>query len=478
MKYSQYQEAIFKAVKDGMRSILVNAVAGSGKTTTIVEIAKQLVGFNCAFVAFNKHIADELKTRLSSMPFVGTTHSLGLKAVKRAYPRARVDVRKVWNMIQEHYLFQNKQGKINAFATCKLLSLVRNTLANYEDVDALRELCAKYDITFAKVGESKQDREDITDSILSAIPSFMDEIIQSSKYVIDFDDMLFLPAMGLVECQKFDIVLVDEVQDYNRAQVLLTQKSVKEGGRVIAVGDKRQAIYGFRGADSNSFTYLKDTFNAIELPLSISYRCPKAHVSLASSIVPEIEAAETAKDGEVINLAGDDLHKELPDNALVIARRNAPLIPYALKLLKAGRKAVVKGKDLGKNLIQLIESFDAKDVCDLLAKVDAWRVQEMAKYQGKPDMQDTIADKASVIEAFCQDVASVADVIQRIDSLFNDEERKAITLSTIHRAKGLEADYVAILEPGKLKTSEAGIEELNCTYVAYTRSKRTLAMVS
>src|SRR5690606_18120963 len=100
--------------------------------------------------------------------------------------------------------------------------------------------------------------------------------------------------------REFDNVLVDEAQDLNVAQRILIRRMLKEGGRLIAVGDPRQAIYGFRGADSDSFRLIGEEFNATDLPLTVTFRCPKAVVAQAQRYVSHIQAHETAPEGEVI----------------------------------------------------------------------------------------------------------------------------------------------------------------------------------
>lgn len=493
VNYSIYQTAIFEAVKTSAKSIIVNAVAGSGKTTTIIELLRLLSG-KVAFVAFSTLIASELKKRLGNgADMVCTTHAMGRAAIVRALGRVKVmgGGRDKWGKSQpckimdyilaNNPLFDNPQGYANKKAVKRLLSIIRNTLANYQDAESLSLLMAQYDIRFLKIASSESEdgrKVDITDKLLANVPAWMDESISMGmRGMIDFDDMLYLPAIGKFECPKYDVLLIDEVQDYNAAQIALTKASVAPNGRIIAVGDRRQAIFGFRGASANAFDILKEMFGAIELPLSISYRCPKSHVRLASALVPEIEHAENAEEGEVITYTSDKLADSLPDKALVIARRNAPLVPHALKLIKAGRKAIVKGKRVADNLIWLIKNMEASTVSQLIEKTEAWKTAELAKWTKKPDIQDTIIDKAEIILALCEACATVNEVLSRLDSLFSDGEA-AITFSTIHRAKGLEAEYVAILESGKLAQASEALEELNCTYVAYTRSKRTLAMVS
>jgi ATP-dependent exoDNAse (exonuclease V) beta subunit len=88
---------------------------------------------------------------------------------------------------------------------------------------------------------------------------------------------------------------------------MLIKKSLRASGRLIAVGDKKQAIYGFRAADVKSLDLIRSDFDCVELPLSISYRCPTKVIELAKEFSPDIEASSTAAEGMIVttNLSYD-----------------------------------------------------------------------------------------------------------------------------------------------------------------------------
>ena len=87
MRYSKYQEEIFNEVEKGNSNLVINAVAGSGKTTTIVECCKRLSceRDNVKFLAFNKSIVQELESRIGSYADVSTMHAFALSIIKKAY---------------------------------------------------------------------------------------------------------------------------------------------------------------------------------------------------------------------------------------------------------------------------------------------------------------------------------------------------------------------------------------------------------
>ncbi len=101
--------------------------------------------------------------------------------------------------------------------------------------------------------------------------------------------VLWLPHLWNLQPSKCDWVAVDEAQDVSPAQLDLILKMRGRGGRMIWVGDKNQAIFGFAGALSDSIDRIIEATHAIVLPLSICYRCPVSHIKLAQEVVPSIE---------------------------------------------------------------------------------------------------------------------------------------------------------------------------------------------
>ena len=89
----------------------------------------------------------------------------------------------------------------------------------------------------------------------------------------NFDDLLYLAVKDGISLPKFDFIFVDEAQDTNAIQRALLRKIMKKTSRVVVVGDPAQAIYGFRGADSESMNLIAEEFDCKRLPLSISCRC-------------------------------------------------------------------------------------------------------------------------------------------------------------------------------------------------------------
>ena len=246
-----------------------------------------------------------------------------------------------------------------------------------------------------------------------------------------------------------------------------------------------QAIYGFRGADSESLNNIAKTFNATRLPLSISYRCPKKIVAEAQRYVSHIESHESAPEGEVEQFGIYSTQMFKP-NDMVVCRNTAPLIKLAYKLISAKIPATIMGRDIGKGLTTLINKLKPKGLDALETKLIEWRTKETAKALAKDAEANlsNIEDKFEIINMFiqCSGADTVPGLIIAIENLFGDKAVDAVILCTIHRAKGLEADRVFILDSWLLPSKYAKkpwqrVQENNLIYVAITRAKKSLFYV-
>ena len=282
MKYTEQQEEIFHAIVETESHVIVNAGAGTGKTSTIVEAANRIDSNNAAFLCFNKSIQTELQNRLPDNVDAKTFHAFGFAAIRNAGVRTKVDGRKT------HYIVQELLGKdYYTQPLCKLISLIKGSLVDATDKPAIRRLIDEYNIVFESSREENQ--------AIGAIPAILN-LTKSQTNKIDFDDMIWLPLVNNYPMPHYDILFVDEAQDFNEAQRELISRVVN-GGRCVIVGDPNQAIYGFRGADSNSMNMFKQRLmkesdrKITELPLSISWRCPTTVVKEANRYVADFHHA-------------------------------------------------------------------------------------------------------------------------------------------------------------------------------------------
>lgn len=475
---SKYQQAIFDWVKnwDGSNALVVEALAGSGKTTTGVEMLKLLPeGIDAIFVAFNKHIATELVKRVPRGVQVRTYHALGFAGVRETYGNVRVDGRKI-RYILEDVLNKDIHGHLFGKVS-QIVSLVKANLTGTSD-EELMEIVDYHGI------ELNGDEYVIFEAVRAVIA-------RSAKdtNTIDFDDMCWMPVYFDLPMKKYDLVFIDEAQDTNKAQIALALKSVKEGGKIIAVGDRYQSLYGFRGADADAIPNLIESLDAEVLPLSITYRNPRKVVELCNNVFPNIplEAWDNAQEGEVKSVLKHDFIANAQAGDMVLCRTNAPLVEPCFALIRAGKKATIRGRDIGKNLRDLIQkTVKQKKVAtltDLLHELNEYCRKEVAKLLAaeKNSQAQAIEDKVDTIIALADGLDSIFDLETRIDAIFSDEI-EGVVFSTVHRAKGLESDVVYILRsdllPHPMAKKDWELEqERNIEYVAYTRTRRILAIV-
>jgi superfamily I DNA/RNA helicase len=310
----------------------------------------------------------------------------------------------------------------------------------------------------------------------------------------DFSDMVFLPNHLNLQTQKYDIVFIDECQDLNACQRELMKKAIKpDTGRFIAVGDPAQAIYGFAGADSDSFQKLIDIPNTITLPLSVCYRCGSDIIDYAKKLMPQIEASPNAKKGLIDN---NFSYKNIVKGDMVICRNTMPLVALCMKYLSKGIKAYVMGTDISASLITMIEScrrkteeFSCENIFARIYKEKNKLVKNIMNKEKCTEQEAnenslviSFSDKISTLETLSNGCLTGDDLIAKLKVIFSDDA-DGICLSTIHKSKGLEADRVFIIHSELMPSKHAKkdweqAQEKNLMYVAYTRAKSVLGFVT
>lgn len=472
--WSPLQKNIFDFVESGQGNAIISAVAGSGKTTTIVEAVKRAKG-QTLFLAFNKAIADELKGRGVN---ARTFHSICWSSVLNALKISQPTIDKL-RQINKSYMTKGDLFMYGYFVE-KLVSLGRQIGIDClvpDSVDQWRSIISHHDMSL------ENDRANISRAIELARITLSKS---NSSKMVDFDDMLYLTVRNKISLPKFDFVFVDEAQDTNSIQREILRKLMKPSSRLVAVGDASQAIYGFRGSDSDSMKNIKDEWNAIELPLSITYRCPKSVVEYAKTWVDEIVAHDAAEEGEVVELGDTWDHTTFNCNDMVICRRTAPLVDTAFSLIKSGVPARVLGKDIGIGLKALVKRMQPTSLTNLEVNLKRHLEKETMKFNelDEPEKIAALRDRVEslfAIIASMKDTATVQDLNEVIDRLFS-ESSNCVILCTIHKAKGLEADRVFWLDrsgcPSKWARKDwMRVQEDNLCYVATTRAKKSLFLL-
>jgi DNA helicase-2/ATP-dependent DNA helicase PcrA len=491
---SPQQEVIFEWVRDPdgahptliepSRNAMIEAVAGAGKTTTLIEVC---------------HL---LNMQVSSSTF----HSIGFRAWQNAVGQVKVNSSKVEDLMEEHDVPRHLRAFVG-----KLVSLAKQrgigtslTLGSTQNDEDWIEIIEHFDLE-----ELLPQFSSVEEGITTA-RSILHESIAEADKVVDFEDMIYMPLQAGVQIPQFDWVLVDEYQDTNPTRRELARRMLAEGGRFVGVGDPHQAIYGFTGADNDAMDLGVRLFDCVRLPLTVTYRCPKAVVRHAQQWVSHIQAHPSAPEGAVRSITlkefsqildltgtgrgfGNKTTDVLSVSDAILCRNTRPLIETAFDLIRRRIPCHVEGRDIGQGLISLVKKWKGVQRIDQLRdKLEEYLEMETRKFlkRGRKDKAASLQDKVGTLMVFMQslhDNDTTYKLIESINSLFKDTEtgKKAatVTLSTIHKAKGREWKRVYWLGRNTLQPSPYArqawelAQEWNLCYVAATRPMEELIEV-
>lgn len=467
------QQAIIEAARTTKDNLLINALAGAAKTSTLVMIANALPTEPMLSLAFNKRIAVEMTSRLPGHVMCKTLNAIGHGVWAQASSKRLIlNARKSYEILKGLIDGLRRTEKGEAYETfsdtLKLIGAAK--LAGYvpEKSPAGRRLISCNEF-WADVDEDLAESRTLVDSAL------MESITQAYRGIIDFDDQIYMPTLFGGTFPRFPLVLVDEAQDLSSINHAMLDKLVVQ--RLIAVGDPFQSIYAFRGAMSTSMATLRERFSMREMNLSISFRCPRAIVERARFRAPHMQWPEWAEEGRV-NAPVEWTSTIIPDGAAVICRNNAPLFRLAFTLIRAGRGVTVVGSDIGPALVKALKKLGPEDMTyeQSSKAIDAWEAERLRKAKAKAATKD----KAECLRVFLNVGGSLAGAIAYAESIF--KSAGPIQLLSGHKSKGLEYDYVFHLDPSRIpspyaETDDEIEQELNIRYVIETRAKKSLTLI-
>jgi DNA helicase-2/ATP-dependent DNA helicase PcrA len=483
---SPYQRAIFDWIKNGKGSAIVNAVAGAGKTTTIVKALELIPATQrVTFLAFNKKIATELQARVPQHVKAATFHSQGFNAWRAIKENVQSpDGNKVRALMRQNL----SQVEASAFGTpaVNLVSKAKSMGVGVllpDEAKTWFDIASHFDIELPESEGARQRTIQAAQMLLRASV----ELADAERSVIDFDDMLYMPLLRNTPLRKVDWLFVDEAQDTNGVQLALLGRMLAKDGRLVAVGDPHQAIYGFRGADAMAMENIRAKFSCRELPLTISYRCAQTVVRLAQTLVPSIEASPSATQGEVLETTLEQAQFRNTD--VVICRNTAPIVELAYNLIGKGVGCKVLGREIGQALSTLVDKMKSHNLEELSERLGKFLDREQAKFQalGQEDRAEAVQDKVDCIRAIAnflpETQRTIHDLKAAIEHMFSDSGEGLLTLCTAHKSKGFEWERVFIYEANLMPSKWAKqqwqqIQEKNLMYVAWTRAKKTLVFIT
>lgn len=541
------QLKVFDAISETQDNYIVNSKAGGGKTTLLkAMIFLFLKGSKIFIVAFNKHIAETINNSGvldSKAQGVSTSHGLGFSMlIKHRYGRdIDVDSGKVRRIINHEMdlLLSSNHEQINQSIYAKYLSigtldklreffdflktpvkgtkklLNKTALINWQieivgackktltepTLENLESLINTYRLNLLLLNVEAgwiPLQKILEKAVLLVIPEILEKSdqIYEKKGLVDYDDMIYLPNKLNLPAISKDALLVDECQDLNIAQITLIEKYYNLGARIIAVGDPRQSIYGFQYAVPGCWDELKRRFNLTEIEMNYTYRCGKNIVNyiVDNGYHNNFVAYEKNSQGYVEHIKQASLVWKLQAGDLVVSRMNAPLVRLCVSLYLHKKPAKIRGRaDLFWELINMLKPYhETQNDWDGQEGFNNWnqatnkKIQEL-KDNGQESLADILADKAECICILMNDIgdkcSSFAMFEKSVKELFTDESNGGIILSSIHRAKGDEADTVYVLGYSNLPYTNKAVsdwelqQEENLLYVALSRAKNNLFLV-
>lgn len=524
LQLSTYQQNIMDAFDNTQDNLFISALAGTGKTFTLVELSKHITDKSkkAVFIAFNKSIQLELSDKITNPIFkTYTFNALGycilLKNAELQKIKVSLDTYKtnhiVYNITKNHftaYDFESKYEIINDLMTlwelCKVKDVDLSSIQGVKKVIAINNLFVglnDLDEVYTVLLEIKQENMRLFEE----------------EGIINFSDQIYITLHKLQSHEwfvppylKFDYIFGDEVQDWNRVQQLLSMYIRKPNCRIILVGDRNQAIYAFNGADGNSFDNLKRLYNTKELSLPINYRCPSSHLNYVNKQFKDIHILPRPKApmGDIFYINYDEIAYFAQIGDFIISRKNSDLCQVSLDLLAQNKPIYIKDTDLVKKVLKLIERIKKssmnltdfkrnlkrtqKDYSDKLKKQTEKQIQEgtldeekLEKYNFSDGKVDVLNCVRILVNNFAERYGTKAKLehfIPYVEQMLNTTKPKdCIICTSIHQAKGLEANNVFVLNNGRpfVELSRNNIQkqqENNLSYVALTRAKQHLYLVA
>lgn len=557
-KISPEQKEIETSFLNSQSSIMTNALAGSGKTTMLRHLSSFMKpGEKWLYLVFNKKNQTEGREKFPKGIEVLTSHAFLGRVLGRSAELGLTEQTEIWNQgerisqILDHSMdHDNTFPRPLKYAAKKIIKQLASLgkayaiIPNAGDAAAqLQQIIRQYQIDCDLSTDKFRTEVDYTAQLIDKALDLMHSCLPGKIGVPQFqnfrdhDDTLWYAAImnEQIKWPKYDVVLADEVQDFNRCQVIMLQKLAQAGARIIAVGDPNQAIYLFRGADANAFNNIGGMMEglpsgAASHTLPTNYRSGKAIIDFVNenTKVKNLRAGMQHEGLVTANIMYDDAignlstewrqGKKFSQPTAFIARTNKPLVTAALDLMRNDMDFVLIGRDFSQELVSHLRkvlgegrnqrSVPITSLADELigyagAVEERWAgkiskapelkqikettesLVEVIGYLQSNNFQDPrvnmrVRDSAMFIEYLRSRFGGVnTDTAEGAAQLSQRDPRSYVTICTAHRSKGLEFDRVFILKNElfphpNAKTPEALDQEENAKYVAYTRAMNEL----
>lgn len=462
------QKRVCGVVEQGEGNVLVEAVAGAGKTATLLMAARLTGQKRCIICAYNQSIKEELEETVDSeVAQVKTLHAIGRSLFFQKRSDASVQKGKMFGIAADLASDFENNVRDHKWAIVDLCERVKQTCTDPSIHDAVRKMALRYGLDWIPKYAEKVEK---------GIRRSMEEARQDGT--IDMEDMIYVPVqLGLAQ-GRYDWVLVDEAQDLNEAQRRLTRQICGDDGRVLYIGDRDQAINGFQGADPKSMDRIEEETNPTTLSLDVSFRCPRDHARKAREFVPRIRSAPGADDGTIEYRSLERIPSTVEAGDLVMARTNKIVLNWCFETaIWSATPAWFSTRKFGEDggLAEYLKKMIEKAASNISGRESLLDGIREIEEEANDDLERQCAEGLQgLLEA--EGSMGKTPFKKLVDRYFNQSDREnAAIFSTIHRAKGKEASRVGIIRPD-LSLAQTGDpdweqrQEQNLKYVAYTRS--------
>jgi F-box protein, helicase, 18 len=505
-QYTKEQKDIISIDLVENKYVSINALAGTGKTSTLLEIVNQNPKLKFKYVAFNKAIIDEVKTKIIQKKLKNisssTIHSLSKQ--------------KTSTFFQNQILKQNFDiSNLEEILKKDKVSLLYSTLKWLNKFTNQEKKIGEYISYYKSKTSGNLLKEQITENkkylltILECVKTVYETIINKEYkyYTHGIYLKYFIDNMDLYK-YEFDVLLIDEAQDMNQIMYKLIKTIAKKRKTIVLVGDSNQAIYSFLD-NIDLLEKLKENPKVVQKQLLKSFRFPNG-----SNIEQKANLILNQRNKSIIGAA---IHEnEDINDILYLGRTNSQVVMKALEL--TNNNIINKTKDkfniLGglKSLetfyqdLEYLKNFQNKKIKNkVIAKFKSIEeLEEFAKENEDYEILGGIKMINERIPTFLEDnpkfnpkTPSIEDIFEVIKKFFTLSKKVKITLSTMHKSKGLGFDKVILMKKINEVNNIYGFEEeekplfekkllapnndnvyeeFNLLYVALTRAKKELVI--
>lgn len=471
-----------RSICDGLnlgQSVIINAGAGTGKTTALVSIVAELfMSRSVDYVVFNAKNAEEARAKMPGHVNSVTGHSLamsqsgGFDVVKYGHfePKVRYLLGSIFDGAgpEKAKKIAEVSGDVH-----RLLSLSKTTLCPIDEKSMIK-LAQDY-------GLDSPELLGIMPQLVDFQGRYLAQVLKSKQG--NFDDLLYYVATAKTVRRKVDVLMIDEAQDISPALLAILRQI--DARQYIAVGDDFQSINGFAGACR---TNLFQTFpDAVPYGLLTSYRCPVSHCEAANEYRAQdsmMRPRAGAALGSILEQTWQEFTDSYPDHGLILCRTNADLVQTAIRLYLAGLPFQFNPdnnplQQIVRPLKCLLEAIPGPSWAMALADY----IAENKDIEPRDELDLTAATVEYARLLLDNDVQTVKGLYRYVNT-FTAQDQGPV-LSTGHRSKGLEARTVALINPSnwgpdrrKGLSDYDRAQESNLLMVGLSRSMDTLIKVT